>query len=687
MESLINQVVAGTEASTQLVGSEHSLADEIISVEQPHSDIHPNNTNNNTEEINSRISQQLQEICETVEKNLCEKSPCDLELLIGDVAKTTSAEIDPAFIDPAVKELCSNLLETIENSEKYVSQVENIRDYVKSRLLKRTIQVVDTRPHKLRHIDSNIRQNDHDTSLLQLQEQRDVDLNVPINDEEHLKTRTTSKSSPYPVNSNALKNDNVNYPNTPTAVIDDNREQPPETPASTSPLFIDQRIESPSPQQLKQIEHRLERDTLLRQKNALYIADNIQIKMEPEDDYPDVNILFLGENDTVCEEYRLDMLALRNSSQDRSSDSFSLEKILPLECLSKAPSNLYIPEPPPPTVLFAKQNTVESTQELQIESRPPKLYSCDNKVELKEPVPCYETAEIQPVTPVSNHTATTNTEQSLLLVPSLLCDEPTTGNNIAICIENAVDELVTLADALISPTSVNQDNVISRKETSGQSLTSSHEIDCNNTAQYELESPERNFDEKKHTNYQAKSECTIQNNDVSLLDVISTVSAKSTHPKTESESYVVKSTNQNKQNSLSVYLPSNIHSNNNCSNKKTPATDSVKLCKIEKFENKFLRCDQCSLCFKSHESLSFHATTHQALGGMPQRSNKRPNKCHKCQQSFKTEKLLLRHTLLRHTRDTSGYKCNICGQTFLKTFYLKSHLKSHRKCKLLKSEG
>lgn len=94
-------------------------------------------------------------------------------------------------------------------------------------------------------------------------------------------------------------------------------------------------------------------------------------------------------------------------------------------------------------------------------------------------------------------------------------------------------------------------------------------------------------------------------------------------------------------------------------------------------ENQFSKCHLCSLCFKSRESMKHHVLTQH--NGLLFHDTHSCFKCKTCRQTFTTKKLLLRHTLLRHAKDTSGYKCNVCGRTFLRPFYLKSHQKSHRK--------
>ena len=113
----------------------------------------------------------------------------------------------------------------------------------------------------------------------------------------------------------------------------------------------------------------------------------------------------------------------------------------------------------------------------------------------------------------------------------------------------------------------------------------------------------------------------------------------------------------------------------------------------------FFKCEECSLYYKSKESFHFHMqSTHgettilmngnhsdcQTTNQKQQQRKHKSYSCKRCKALFTSSKHLLRHVTFVHGTASgggdgligvNGTKCTICGNAFLKRFYLKSHIR------------
>ena len=100
----------------------------------------------------------------------------------------------------------------------------------------------------------------------------------------------------------------------------------------------------------------------------------------------------------------------------------------------------------------------------------------------------------------------------------------------------------------------------------------------------------------------------------------------------------------------------------------------------------FFKCGECSLYYKSKESFHFHMkSTHSETAILngdndnyeTKQQHSQRYSCKHCKALFTSSKRLLRHVTFKHRASCSvdGTKCTICGHTFLKQFYLKSHIR------------
>lgn len=429
----------------------------------------------------------------------------------------------------------------------------------------------------------------------------------------------------------------------------------------------------PLPGQLERHDQKQQRILLSHQKNLIYIANNIRIKTEPVD-YPDVDVQVLDDDDKIADQFPLDLLTLH---QQQNKKSFlSQEEISAATSLT---GNLFKSLPEQYSTLSTElpsencpisEPMVKSRESLLQYQR--KIYSCDNSLSTEQ-LPTDAPGSTEMMTahsdiPGSNdhmtneseiiETSTRNNTTTKTHLPttanfqlkqehSLHATDIVSMDTTTMSMEDTVDNFngtTNSTDHILASTAISN-NHFSVDNSNANSVTMQGLSRCTDGIQTSLgESTKSSLivqtEEHKCDQMEAQPRTLEENPKEDTINCI------------ENEDQLVGARHDR-------YSPTSCKK-----------TDSF-------VDNQFVKCNFCSLCFKSRESMKFH---------MLAQHNKRDVntcfKCKKCKETFTSKKFLLRHKLLRHLRDSSGYKCNICGQTFVRTFYLKSHLKSHRNIKL-----
>ena len=90
-------------------------------------------------------------------------------------------------------------------------------------------------------------------------------------------------------------------------------------------------------------------------------------------------------------------------------------------------------------------------------------------------------------------------------------------------------------------------------------------------------------------------------------------------------------------------------------------------------------CEYCPMNFNETSSYKLHLrNNHNIWGKVGWKNCSTSNTCFKCGLEYSCRKTLIRHEKFVHGQTTRDNRCLVCGRTFLKTFYLKSHTRTHQ---------
>ena len=92
-------------------------------------------------------------------------------------------------------------------------------------------------------------------------------------------------------------------------------------------------------------------------------------------------------------------------------------------------------------------------------------------------------------------------------------------------------------------------------------------------------------------------------------------------------------------------------------------------------------CLHCPMTFPDADALTLHLQNNHKIWNtaLNEDENKTSsNACSKCNFVCTKRKTLIRHDKFVHGHKSNDNMCSICGRTFLKAFYLKSHIRTHQ---------
>ena len=92
-------------------------------------------------------------------------------------------------------------------------------------------------------------------------------------------------------------------------------------------------------------------------------------------------------------------------------------------------------------------------------------------------------------------------------------------------------------------------------------------------------------------------------------------------------------------------------------------------------------CSYCPMNFSDSMSYRLHLRNNHNIWqqvGSDKNMCSKSTSCSKCDRQFSSRKTLIRHEKFAHSQKPNNNTCMICGRTFLKLSYLKSHSRAHQ---------